>query len=232
MFGRLDRRVAAAAFGLALLVFVVVLATSSAPEPALARNDERAAYTLVALLARGSKVDYRIDSTFSRTRPKGLNLSTTQTEARYGRVHLLSGGGTLEIDLPDKTYICQQVTKNASCLTQPAQSGQSAIEIAQAMALAIGSSAYDIVPVAGESIAGERTKCFSVTRNADAQVVSGLGDETLLCTARDGLVLRARVRGADGVDDQRATRVQRNVDLATLEPLFAGFEAPPEQLHQ
>jgi hypothetical protein len=232
MFGRLDRRVAAAAFGLAVLVFVAVLATTSAPEPALSRNDTRAAYALVALLARGSKVDYRIDSSFTRSRPRGLNLSTTQTEARWGRVHLLTGGGTLEIDLPDKTYICQQVTKDAGCLTQPAQSDQSAIATAQALAVAIGSGAYDIGRAGGESIAGEPAKCFSVTRNADAQAVPGLGDETLLCTARDGLVLRARVRGPDGVDDQRATRVQRNVDWAALQPLFAGFEAPPEQLHK
>jgi hypothetical protein len=186
----------------------------------------------VTSLARGSKVDYRIDSTFTRTRPNGLNLSTTQTEARWGRVHLLAGGGSVEIDLPTKTYVCQQVTKGASCLIQPAQPDQSPTATAQAMVLALGLGTYDIVPARGEKIAGEPTQCFVVTRQGDAQAIPGLGDETLLCTARDGLVLRARVRSADGVDDQQATRVQRNIDLATLQPLLAGFEAPPGQLHR
>ena len=229
MFGRLDRRVAAAAFGLTVLVFVPILATSEAPVPPLARNDVRAAFSLVALLARGEKVDYRIDSTFTRTRPNGLNLKTTQTEAQWGHVHLLAGGGSIEIDLPTKTYVCQQIDKGESCLTQPEQNQ---VSTANAMALAIGSGLYDIVPAPPESIAGERATCFDVTRHADAQVVQGLGDETLLCTARDGLVLRARVRSADGVDETRATHVQRKIDLATLQPLLAGFEAPPEQLHR
>jgi hypothetical protein len=234
MFGRrhrrIDRRVAVAAVGLAVLVFIPILATTSAPEPALASNDVKAAFSLVALLARGQKVNFRIDSTFTRTRPGGLNLTATQTEARWGRVHVLAGGGTLQIDLPDKTYICQQVTKGASCKAEPPPPQSSST--AQAMALALGSGAYDIVPAAGRSIAGEPAKCFDVTRHDNAPVIQGLGDETLLCTARDGLVLLSRVRTAEGVDEQRATRVQRTVDLATLQPLFAGFETPPEQLRR
>jgi hypothetical protein len=233
MFGRryrwIDRRVAAAAIGLAVLVFVVVLATTSAPEPELARNDTRAAFELVTLLARGQKLDFLIESSFTRTRSNGLHLTATETEVRWGHSHLLEGGGSLEIDLPTKMYVCEEVGKGSSCLTQPPQ-GQSTTT-AEAMVIALGTRAYDIVPVAGETIAGEPAKCFDVTRNENAQVIQGLGDETLLCTSSDGLVLRARVRSADGVDDQRAVRVQRKVDSATVEPLFAGFEAPPEKVH-
>ena len=234
MFGRrhrrIDRRVAVVAFGLAVLVFVPILATTEAPVPALASNDVTSAFELVGLLARGQNVDFLIDSAFTRTRPNGLNLHTTQTEARWGRVHVLAGGGTLEIDLPTKTYQCQQLDKGAACFAQPPQPADSST--AHALAIAIGSGAYDVVPVAGQTIAGEPTKCFELTRHGDAQVIQGLGDQTLLCTARDGLLLLARVRSADGVDEQRATRVLRKIDLATLQPVFAGFETPPEQLHR
>jgi len=234
MFGRrveprVDRRVACLAVGVVIATFVPLLALTSAPEPPLARTDVQAAFDFVRLLARGEQRDFLIESTFTRRRASGPSLDATQTEMQWGHVHVVAGGDSAEIDLPAKTYVCAAIDTKRSCLSQPPVSSPS---VARVMATAIGSGTYDIVRAAGETIAGERAACFHVTLRRGARVVARLGEQTLVCLASDGLVLRTRVRSALGVDEQLATRVQRRVDEATVQALLAGFEAAPEPVHQ
>src|SRR5438270_377089 len=72
-----------------------------------------------------------------------------------------------------------------------------------------------------------RVACLAV-----GVVVATFAPLLALTHAPEPPLARTDVQPALAVDEQRATRVQRRVDEATVQALLAGFEAAPEPVHQ
>ena len=225
---RVDRRVASAAFGLVLLVLAPVAALSGASEPVLARRDPAAALELFQLLRTGEHSDYIVDFTFTRVRSSdGQRLTSSTIVARYGRALLTRGGGSLSVELPTLVYDCQQVAGRPSCTKRPQSAS---ISPSQVVGLAIVLGKYDAVRTGDASIAGERARCFRIRARSPRDEVAGLGRETVLCMAGDGIPLRTRVVGTLSTDERDATRVRRTVDDSALRALLVGFDTAAPKL--
>jgi len=226
--GRVDRRVACAAFCLAVLVLAPAAALSRASEPALARRDPAAALELFQLLRAGEHSNYIVDFTFTRVRSSdGQRLTSSTIGARYGRAVLTRGGGSLTVELPTFVYDCQQVDRRSSCTKR--RQAQS-ISPAEVVGVEILRGAYDAVRIGAARIAGERAQCFRVRARSPRDEVPGLGRETVLCLTADGIPLRTRVSGALSTDEREATRVRRNIDDSALAALLAGFDTAAPKL--
>jgi hypothetical protein len=225
---RVDRRIATAVFGLAVLALVLVAALSSTSESLLARRDPEAALELFTLLRAGEHTDFRVDYSFTRVRVSdGQRLTSSTTEARFGRALLTRGGDSLTVELPTVVYNCQQVERGSSCGQRPQTASVPASEATGVM-IALGK--YDAIRVADATIAGEQARCFRVRARTARDEQPGLGRETTLCLAADGVLLRSRVVGAISIDERVAVRVLRNVDDAALASMFAGFDTSAPKL--
>jgi hypothetical protein len=223
-----DRRVACAAFGLAVLVLASVAGLSGASEPALARRDPAAALELFRLLRAGERSNYIVDFTFTRVRSSdGRHLTSSIIGARYGRALLTRGGGSLTVELPTLVYDCQRVERRSSCTKRPQSAS---ISPSQAVGVEILLGAYDAVRIGDANLAGERARCFRVRAHSPRDEVPGLGRETILCLAADGIPLRTRVVSALSTDEREATRVRRDIDDAALAALLAGFDTAAPKL--
>ncbi len=218
----MDRRIACAAFGLAVLILAPVAAFSDVSEPLLARRDPEAALELFQLLRAGEHADYIVDFTFTRVRASdGQRLPSSTTEARYGHALLTRGGGTLTVELPTVVYDCQEVDGRSSCAKRPPTESMPPSE---AIGLKMALGAYDAVRLADATIAGEVAQCFRVRARSPRDEQLGLGSESILCLAADGVPLRSRVVGPLSTDDRVAVRVRRNIDEAALAPVLAGYD--------
>lgn len=225
---RVDRRVACGAFGLAVLVLASVCALSGVSEPVLARRDPAAALELFRLLRAGERANYIVDFTFTRVRPSdGQRLASSTIGARYGRALLTRGGGSLTVELPNLVYDCQQVERRSSCTTRPQSAS---ISPSEAVGAEILVGAYDAVRIGDAELAGERARCFRIRARSPRDEVPGLGRETTLCLAADGIPLRTRVVAALSTDERDATRIRRNIDDAALAALLAGFDTAAPKL--
>ncbi len=197
-------------------------------EPVLARRDPAAALELFKLLRAGERSDYIVDFTFTRVRSSdGQRLTSSTTGARYGRALLTRGGGSLTVELPTLVYDCQRVERRSSCTKRP-QSGS--ISPSEAVGVEILLGAYDAVRLGDATLAGERARCFRIRARSPRDEVPGLGRETVLCLAADGVPLRTRVVRALSTDEREATRVRRNIDDAALAALLAGFDTAAPKL--
>jgi hypothetical protein len=224
-----DRRLASVAVLVAALVIAVRVATTTAPESLLARNDPAAARQLIALMKRGDGVDRVVDYTFTRTRPgEKQSLSFASTDARWKSAQLTRGSGGLTLKLPAATYVCQTVEVKPSCEKQPADHSLPPSEVT---AVALALHLYDVVWAGDASIAGETARCFRLRARSNQHEVPGLGRESLLCLGKDGVPLRTRVQGLT-TDEYRADRVSRHVDERAMESLLAGFDQPAREVHR
>lgn len=207
----------------AAVVIGALVVTTTAPESLLAQRDPAAARALVVLMARGERVDYVIDYTFTRSRPTDKrSLSYATTEARVGRAQVTRASGGLTVKLPTATYVCESTDVKPTCASQPPDRSLPPSEV---LAVAVGIGAYDVVHLADATIAGEPVRCFRVRARSTRHMVPGLGRQSVLCLAKDGVPLRTRVEG-DTTDEYRAERVNRRVDDAVLTQLLAGFDQP------
>jgi hypothetical protein len=222
-----DRRIAGVAFAFTALLFVLVVAPAGSPDPpdpAPLPPDLTAARALVAGLAAGERIDALVEYDIARTVPGVAGaLETTVSEARFGDVRATRGPATLLVQSPDGDYNCERVDGEVSCMPTGAAASP---PLSDAIAVAVASRGYDVTAAADAEIAGEPARCFTARAGTPADALPDLGNETELCLAADGLVLRARRTGDRATEEHVARRVVRASagELRRL-VLAGGFEA-------
>jgi len=218
-----DRRLAWFAVGLATVIFAVVAARNDATPPEAARNDPAATRQMLKLMRAGERVDSIVDYAFTRTVP-GVpgEYRATITEVKWGDARISRASDTLLIDLPGRAYDCERVEDTAECATKPPDTS---LPQSQVFALATALGVYNVLPLPSRTIAGQPARCFAVKADEPGRILPGLGHQTDVCLAPDGVVLSTR-RVADNATESRdAQRVLRHVDRNTLSGVFSGFDA-------
>lgn len=221
---RVDRLVAAGAFGAALAGIVPAVALSDAA--ARGAVDPQVALALVRALEAGETRDFVIEYAYERTRA-GVPGSFTAAvhEARRREAHLTRSGEVLTVDLPGERVTCDRRGEIPTCRAVPARA---TLPPSHVVAAALASGTYTAMRAGNETIAGERADCYDVVAALDvgagAVAFPGLGVATRLCLASDGLILSFRTERIDATERQSARRVARGADAATLRPLLAGYE--------
>jgi hypothetical protein len=201
-------------------MLAALVALTHAPEPLLARRDPRAAADFVALLRRGEGATYVVQETFTRTMARGRFASTVM-EARSSRFFVRRAGGSLTIVTGDNQYDCELVAGKPQCGAGPREASLPASET---VAIVVALGAYDVVGTGDVVVAGERARCFRMSHAAGNEIAD-FGARTEYCLARDGIVLRVLVTGAQAVNEWVVEHVERTFDAATVAPLLKGFES-------
>ncbi len=222
----MDRRVAVSGFVVAAsLILVSALASDSAQPvasaPSSAISDMAAAAQLIALMRVGEHSNYIVDYTFTRVRSDGRRLPSPLTEARYGDAQFSRGSGTLTMQLPETLYTCGLVEGAPSCLKK---NERASVPLSEVVEAAVAGGAYEVVHVPVAMIVGERAECFVIRARVASNELPGLGRETSLCLAGDGVPLRTRVLSALASDEWEAVGVRHDIDKAALKTVLAGFD--------
>jgi hypothetical protein len=215
-----DRRVASAVFAVAAGIFGALAAIVSPPVVPAARHDPRAAAELVAFMRVGERATYVVRYRYTRERADGARLPATTYEARTPTAFVTRDDTSLHVDGASGAYDCELVDRQPQCYRKPARPELPGSEVVR---VAIDAGPYDVLRTAGARIAAERARCYSLRARHVRRQLPGLGRETRMCFATDGVPLRVRVQRLV-VDTHEAESVTRTADGAALRPVFAGFE--------
>jgi hypothetical protein len=205
-------------FGTLATALVICVAVSDAPLPKAARRDPVAALHLVQRLRAGEHADQLIQYDFTR----GGAVQSAVTEGHRGRLSLTLAGDTLTLRSSDRVLVCERVSPTAACFRRPVDASLPTSEV---IAVAVALGAYDVASGRVVNIAGERADCFDLRVNK-GHALPGLGKQTEVCLAKDGLLLSTDVRTGAGRESRTAQVVQRRITDAELAKLLAGFKAP------
>jgi hypothetical protein len=213
---------------LALFAFLPVAVVSDVSRPPSRVAGADASEQLVALLRAGEHADYVVEYAFTRVRPDDKRrLSWSLTEARYGAALISRGSDALTVQLPKVSYRCQLVERQSSCMKrdEPAPVARSEL-----IGTAVDTGAYHVAPAPAAVLAGERAECFVVGGRVAGNELPGLGRETAICVAADGIPLRSEIASTLSTDTWEARRVQRNIGRTALGPILRGYDAIDRRL--
>jgi len=217
-----DRRLAWFAVGLTAVIFAVVTARNDAHPPDAALNDPAATRQMLRLMRAGETVNSIVEYAFTRTVP-GVpgEYRATITEVQWGDARISRTSDTLLIDLPGRAYDCERVDDTAQCAPKPPDTS---LPQSQVFALATALGAYNVLPLPSRTIAGQSAQCYEVKSGEPGRSLPGIGRETDVCLAPDGVVLSTRRVSDTATEAQDAQRVLRQVDRDTVSGVFSGFD--------
>jgi hypothetical protein len=216
----LDRRVAAAAFVAAALVFAIAIGGSTAPLPDRASDRLVLARELATLANRGAAARWIVTFSFTRTNTAGGKLNSTLVIAHRGSLEVDQGLGSLAVTAGSRTYSCTVVGEKSQCLAATAAAGTA--QPGDVYGGAVVSGQYDIERAPASTIAGLEAQCYLLRLHTTVPL-AGLGYSSEQCYSADGVPLRSVIARPGGTDERDALTVRRVVGRTELLPLLAPY---------
>ncbi|HEY7134928.1 MAG TPA: hypothetical protein VIB48_07670 [Acidimicrobiia bacterium] len=184
------------------------------------RTDARARADLLAVLARGQRTMWWVDSRFVRT-VGTRKLDSAVTEVNRPPDHLVAGLGGVTGTLDGHAISCTPATNGPLC------SGASAPASGTPAYAALTdptTGTYALRDARGRRIAGIVARCFDLDwlERGDTQP---FGNRATACFSPGGIPLALDIERADGSDSTTAQQVRNTVtdaDLAALLKPYAG----------
>jgi len=216
-----DRRRAALFFSLAAIALLVTVAVAAAPLLPRPAPDAGAARELVRLMRGGERESWLVTYTFTRTLADGRALREVMREGRAHDLHVLTAGTSMTIETARGSYDCTLVETRAGCT----RSGDGKVlPESEVMRIAVNTGVYEVSRLPSRTIAGEHARCFRVLPTGPG-MLPGIGTETDVCLADNGIALDERVARATGNTDERvATEVARGVSSDRIKALARRFD--------